>query len=379
MKDIRLWSIVNGDSLDCLDNIADFLHQGFSQKGADRIWSKEYFDWKLGDQNPAGKGYLSYATSDDKIVGVATLTRKKALYNGKELIVAEIGDTYTLPDIIRKGKPLVLSDFDSNPKSYVNKSVFGRIVSEITNRASLDGVSIIYGTPNKNSFPGYIKRLGFLNHTQYNNITNYRPSSQLLIKKHSLLKPLSKFFYVAESIEFKLQKMLYSFWYGKGIKVSIRMPKPDEIDALWEETKPKTGFSLVRDGQYWFYRFVNHPLANYKFINFRKNGSLIAMVVVREFAYREGRRVASIVEWMLKDNISIGYLLSETLNLVNSREVDYYYFYSSAASSISTTAKGNLFLHKNPTPIIFAKNDLSEEICKNNNSFEFHLGSSDAA
>jgi hypothetical protein len=378
MKDIRFWNIVNGDSLDCLDNVAEFLHKGFSQKGADRIWSKEYLDWRLGDENPAGRGYLSYAISDDKIVGVATLTRKKALFNGQELIVAEIGDTYTLPDIIRKGKPVALSDLDSNPKLYVNKSVFGRIISEITHRASLDGVSIIYGTPNKNSFPGYIKRLGFLNHTQYQNTVNYRPSSQLLIKKHSLLKPLSKVFYAVERLVFTLQKMLYSFWHGKGVKVSISMPESDEIDALWKVTKPKAGFSLVRDGQYWFYRYVNHPLASYKFINFRKNGSLIAMVVVREFSYREGRRVASIVEWMSEDNISIGYLLSETLNLINSREVDYYYYYSSAADSISTTAKGNLFFRNNLAPIVFVKNDLSVEICKNNNSFEFHLGSSDA-
>jgi len=68
----------------------------------------------------------------------------------------------------------------------------------------------------------------------------------------------------------------------------------------------------------------------------------------------------------------------EFLNLINSREVDYYYYYSSAAGSISTTAKGNLFLRNNTAPIVFVKNDLSIEICKNNNSFEFHLGSSDA-
>ena len=378
MKDIKLWKTVNGDSLDYLGSLADFLHNEFSQDGADKIWSKEYLEWRLSDKNPAGRGYVSYATSDNKIVGVATLTRKKAILNGDNLIVAEIGDTYTLSDMIRKGKPVELSELDSNPKSYVNKSIFGRLISEMTHRASLDGVSIIYGTPNKNTFPGYIKRLGFLNHVQYNNTVNYRPSFQLLVKKYSILKPLSKILHIVESLEFSLQRAIYSFWHGKGIKVSVDMPESDEINALWEETKPKVGFSLVRDSEYWHYRYTKHPLATYKFISFRREGSLVAISVVREFSYREGRRVSSIVELMSKDKISIGYLLAETLNIINRREVDYYYYYSSATDSVSTIARGNLFLHNNPAPIVFVKNDLSIKICKNNNPFEFHLGSSDA-
>ena len=377
MKDVKFWDTVNGDSLDCLDNIADFLHNEFSQDGADKTWSKEYFDWRLGDKNPAGKGYISYATSSNQIVGVTTLTKKKAIYNSQKLIVGEIGDTYTLSDIIRNGKPSLLSGLDSNPKSYINKSVFGRLISEMTHRASQDGVSVIYGTPNKNSFPGYIKRLDFLNHTKYNNVVNYRPSFRLLSEKYWALKPL-KFFYLAESLVFSLQRTMYNFLYGKGVEVSIGMPESDEINTLWEVTKPKVGFSLVRDDEYWHYRYVNHPLATYKFINFRKNGSLVAIVVVREFSYREGRRITPVVEWMSEKQISIGYLLSETLNLINGREVDYYYYYSSANDSTSLLSRGNFFLYSQEAPIVFVKNNLSEEICENNHSFDFHLGSSDA-
>ena len=124
--------------------------------------------------------YVSYATSDDKIVGTATLTKKRAIYNSQELVVGEVGDTYTLSDIIRNGKPTSLSNLNSNPNSYVNRSVFGRLISETTHRASIDGVSIISGTPNKNSFAGYTKRLKFLNYKQYKNTINYRPSTQLL-------------------------------------------------------------------------------------------------------------------------------------------------------------------------------------------------------
>jgi len=377
MREIKFWNTVNGDSLDCLEDLADFLHNEFSQDGADKVWSEEYFNWRLGEKNPAGKGYVSYAISDSKIVGIATLTRKKAIYNAQELIVGEIGDTYTLADIIRNGKPSLLSDLDSDPKSYVNKSVFGRLISEITHRASLDGVSVIYGTPNKNSLPGYMKRLGFLNHKKYSNTANYRPSFKLLSEKYRMLKPL-KFFHSVESLVFSLQRKIYSLLHGKGIKISVGMPEAGEINALWESIKPKIGFSLVKDAEYWYYRYNNHPLATYQFINFRKNGSLVAIVVVREFSYREGRRITPIVEWMSEKKISIGYLLAETLNLMNGREVDYYYYYSSAADSASLSSRGNFFLYNQEAPIVFVKNDLSEEICGNNHSFDFHLGSSDA-
>jgi len=379
VKNIKFWDVVNCDALECLNDLAIFLNKEFSQDGADKAWSQEYFNWKLGNKNPAGKGYVSYATSDDKIVGTATLTKKRAIYNSQELVVGEVGDTYTLSDIIRNGKPTSLSNLNSNPNSYVNRSVFGRLISEITHRASIDGVSIIYGTPNKNSFAGYTKRLKFLNYKQYKNTINYRPSTQLLIKKYSILKPLSKIFFTLEVLLFTLQRAAYGLLYGKGIEASVGVPDSDETNILWKTIQPETGFSLVRDYEYWLHRYISHPLAKYRFINLRKNGSLVALVVVRELICSQGRRVASIVEWMSCKQISIGYLLSETLSHIYKRETDYYYYYSSATDSMSLLSRGNFFFYNKEAPIIFLKNSLSEEICKNNKSFEFHLGSSDAA
>jgi len=375
VKEKNIWSSLNGDNLNCLDDVASFLHQEFSQNGADRIWSKEYLEWKLGGKNPAGNGFLSYAVSEGRIVGVATLTKKRALYNGRELLIGETGDTYTLSSIIRNGKPETLSVLDANPKAYINKSIFGRLVSENIYRASENGVELVYGTPNKKSLPGYIKRLGFLS---YKNTAKYRPSTNLLLKQYPVLKPFSNFLYLTESLLFSLQRLVYSLTLGRGINSSVEVPSIEEIDNLWSLVKPLTGLSLIRDGKYWFYRYINHPLAKYKFISFRRQNRLVAIVVAREFSYRKDRRVLSIVEWMSEDPLSIGYLLSETLNFVKKRNIDYYYYYSSAQNAASMMPKTNLFLYSSEAPVVFFNNELSKKISQSGSHFEFHIGNSDA-
>ena len=70
MRNIKFWDVVNCDALECLNNLAIFLNKEFSQDGADKAWSQEYFNWKLGNKNPAGKGYVSYATQMIKLLAL---------------------------------------------------------------------------------------------------------------------------------------------------------------------------------------------------------------------------------------------------------------------------------------------------------------------
>ena len=378
MKRTKLWHTVDDDSLEKLGDLSNFLHTQFLQDGADRAWSEKYLNWKLGEENPAGKGNFSYAVSDGRIVGTATLTKKRALYNGKEIVAGEVGDTYTLPNIVRNGKPEELSDLEPDPKSYVNKSVFGRLISNIVHKSSLDDVSLIYGTPNNQSLPGYVKRLGFLNHKRYQNTTNYRPFVKLLIEKYQALKPISKILRLLENLVSFLQRLPYVFLYRGRFQSSVGCPKVKEVDSLWDLVRPEAGFSLIRDYKYWDYRYVQHPLATYKFINIREKDQLVALVVIREFTYRKGRRVAAIVEWMAKEEVSLGYVLSEALRSIDKSKVDYCYYYSSRKESRSLSTNWNLFLRKQESPVIFEKNTLSKSIYDSNLPFEFHLGSSDA-
>ena len=57
--------------------------------------------WKLSSINPAGKGSLAFAKIGDKVVGTVSLSKKKVLIDGVEVIVGVIGDTYSSAEIRR--------------------------------------------------------------------------------------------------------------------------------------------------------------------------------------------------------------------------------------------------------------------------------------
>ena len=57
--------------------------------------------------------------------------------------------------------PLSKSNEYSDENNYINKSIFGRLAFESQKRAENKGIELIFGTPNKNAYPGWIKRLNY--------------------------------------------------------------------------------------------------------------------------------------------------------------------------------------------------------------------------
>ena len=183
----KIWDIIIADDLSKIGDAAKFL-QSFYPPEIDTIWSEDYFRWKLGKQNPAGAGFMTLAICDNNVVGTTTITKKRLWINGKLIIGGEIGDTYTHPDFLRQGKPAALHKLTPDPEAYLNKSIFGRLVTETISRATNAGVSIIYGTPNANSMPGYTKRLNFIEYKNYPNRNYIRPTPLGVTHKVSFFK-----------------------------------------------------------------------------------------------------------------------------------------------------------------------------------------------
>lgn len=377
-KKLQIWSTVNDDDLQLVDKMSNFLQSEFCLKGTDQMWSPEYFKWKLSSSNPAGKGYVSLAIENGEVVGSISITKKRLLIDGKECIGAEIGDSYTASSIKRRGKPDDLSSIDSNPKSYLNKSIFGRLVSEVRLRAESDGISIIYGTPNKFSYPGYLKHLDFIEMEQYINKSYFRPTSRLLVKQYSLLKLLYPVFRIVELASIKISSLLYSFAFDPDVWFDNSIPTTDELNKLWGITKPNGGFSLIRDAQYWQHRYSEHPLANYTFFSARHDGKLVGVYVTRQFASGENKSSLSIVEWMVIDSYSFGHALAYMLDFHKYSKVDFYYLWAQESSKEAKNALKNLFLLKRMAPIILANTKLAQKVNSFTKNIRFYLGSSDA-
>ncbi|MES2963272.1 MAG: GNAT family N-acetyltransferase, partial [Bdellovibrionota bacterium] len=71
-------------------------------KGKTFYGDMDLFHWKIW-RNPNRPGFVNAIRVESKIVSTTSLTPKKLWFDGRPIIGAEIGDTYTDPGHLRKG------------------------------------------------------------------------------------------------------------------------------------------------------------------------------------------------------------------------------------------------------------------------------------
>ena len=72
-----------------------FLQGEFGDPNTEPVWTTQSMQWKLRETNPAGHGLMHVALMDDTVIGTVTVIKKRVLVDGREIIGAEIGDTYS--------------------------------------------------------------------------------------------------------------------------------------------------------------------------------------------------------------------------------------------------------------------------------------------
>jgi hypothetical protein len=372
-----VWLSIGDDGLRYVDGMADFLQSEFCPFDGTPIWSTEYFRWKLGPENPAGAGYVSLALVDGRVVGVVSLTKKRLLIDGNETIGGEVGDAYTSVRMRRRAQPAELSELDSDPNSFINRSIFGRLASDVRARAETDGIQVIYGTPNQNAYPGWTKRLGYFEFKDYANQSFSRPTWRMVLKRYPGLGAVGGLLRAADNSVASAHAWLWRVAQQKFVFNQI-LPTDQEIERLWSRTKPATGFSLVRNAAYWRHRYITHPLAEYVLFCVRKNGELISVIAVRLASLGGNRQVFSIVEWMSEERVAFGYLLSQIVHACRDREIDLFTFWTKASGAEARAAKFSLFSRRARVPVILANTPRGQEVSRSADNFQFFMGSTDA-
>ena len=118
-------------------------------------------------------GFIAFHSTTKKAVGYYGVFPLIGLIENRKLLIAQSGDTMTHPD--HQGKGLF--------------TILAKLTCEL---ARNEGINFVFGFPNKNSYPGFIKKLGW---DHYNNINNYVIKTgalpfDKLVKKFPLLKNL---------------------------------------------------------------------------------------------------------------------------------------------------------------------------------------------
>lgn len=375
---VMVWTSVNDDKLILVDKTVEFLQGEFCPVGSEPLWSADYFRWKLGPKNPAGNGFVSLAFADDKVVGVVSLTKKRILIDGVESIGGEVGDSYSSAIARRKSRPAQLSVLDSDPKSYVNRSIFGRLASEVRARAEAEGISLTYGTPNSNAYPGWVNRLGYFDLKELCNRSYSRPTSEFAIRRYPVLYAYRNILRRVERLLLRAQGFRSPVGPRKRYQMIVGIPSATVLDEFWKRVKPARGFSLVRDSRYWRHRYQEHPIVNYSFLCIWENEILVGLVVTRVATVGDGKRVAYLAEWLITERVDFSWILTTVIDYHRDSGIEMFNFWASSFSRPAKVARRNLFFSKHAIPIILANTDQARKVRSQPAAIQFYLGSTDA-
>lgn len=296
----RQWELIDQSNPYSLSRAAHFLQSQFGTDGADPTWTTESLNWKLGSQNPAGPGEMMMAHHEGEVVGTVSLVPKRLWMNGAEVIGAEVGDAYTHPEYrsdVRCASPYRGDPIDAE---YVERSIFGRLASELVDRSRVRGIQIIYGTPNARALPSWTKRLGFYvpERELYRNYL--RPSAGIVVSRFPSLSPIASSLAKSISVGLKLTRRMSRIRLKSYYHIDPDLPSDAEIDDLWRRCRKDFSFSIVKDSRWIRWRFLSSPHGRYEMSCLRTSrGILVGWVVMKHFLGSRGTANCYMTDWLI--------------------------------------------------------------------------------
>ena len=321
--------------------------------------SIDLFNWKI-QENYVSTGIINLIKDGNNIISTTSLTPKILYLKGKNQIVAEIGDTYTDPNYQRKG-------------------LFSMLINQTRKDAEDRGISFVYGTPNKQSLPGYEKKANF---KIINNINVYSMSLPVNIspiisgRLHWILGNIIGYFYLFYVLcLYEIKKSINKAYALKDI-IEIEIV-PNGWDDFWEKAHASHDFIFLRDLKAIEWRFINHP-NKYRFYILKQHNELIgylayriiyekgiANLVIADFLFLKGKEkyLKSLLFRVLKDSIE--------------QSVTKISIWCPQDSPYFRVLKDFGFIRGTYVPIICFQNDFAREIQDNCHKWHFTISDSD--
>ena len=309
----QAWEVVFVEDLDSawVVRTADFFNTHFPGVFGE-LCHPELFRWKLGRSNPAGEGILAVAVSGVDVVGVMTATMKLIAVDGKSLLAAFTGDTFTHPAFRRAGRAKTLAPGTYDLDHYLNKSVFGRLAEEVTQRLVERGVEFVYTTPNYQSRPAYSRRGLYAEAPLVSSRSWHRPcralfESRLPFRSGRMLQKL-------------VDAVTWIFRPGRRVRPTIdsfALTSTDPlaefyeaIDDVWDHQKLEGKFTLVQDSDYFAYRYASHPSQSFVGHLVTVLDKPVGFFVTRRLTRLNGYSTVCIADWLLSPDQPSGLFAS---------------------------------------------------------------------
>ena len=234
---------------------------------------KEMYEW-LFDKNPYNKsGNMMYLLKEgDKVIGCDGLLPNELYVDVKVLLAAHSVKSMTHPDFMRHG-------------------IFRKMTENSCERGREDGVDVIIGLANDQSYPAY-QKFGWP--TLFEKEVYVKP---ILI--NNILKRRIKIGFLANlgnAIFASFMKNRLNGEMDKEIKFEILDKVPEEVQDCWDKYKSKYKVLLVRDYKYLNNRYNERPDVDYATLLARLKGEIIGFAILHN-AVANGSKMTSAVEF----------------------------------------------------------------------------------
>ncbi|MBL6989654.1 MAG: GNAT family N-acetyltransferase [Bacteriovoracaceae bacterium] len=244
---------------DDLSNISTFFRKQYT--GVGTYGTMDLFQWKIID-NYLFPGIINLAKDGETIAATTSITPKEILYKGRNILAAEIGDSYT----------------DAN---YQRRGLFTLLGNKTRQDGTDKNVKFIYGTPNHLALPGWVKKANFKIMTKIEVRALSMPinlGAVIQRKAHWMFRDL--FGGMTSFVLFFLHKL-------KRITMSVPAKPsvtrcdnelPEGWDIFWQKAISDYDFIVARHKKVLEWRFFKNP-NSYQFITLRDNDQIIGYLV----------------------------------------------------------------------------------------------------
>ena len=341
---------------DDLPRISEFRKKHFGHSLV-RSHETEYYRWKCYG-NPVLAGEMWLAEDGGRLVGIKNVTPKPMKVLGEVMPVAETGDTFTHPD-------------------YQGRGIFTRLFQAAREKGMDRAIGLIYGTPNRNSLPGYMRRLNY---------------AQVPISVRSLAKPLFPRQILKKMLPVPFLAYLVSpalevfsrmmFAVGKasagrnGIHVSEAPSFPDDTDDLWEEVSGQYDVSLVRNREYLEWRYVANP-DTYSILIARDQRDALMGFMVTKTGFEEDVALGYVVDFLVPEGRTdiLTTLLTVALDRFYQQRVSSVAVWSIKGSHAGSVFRRFGFIPRAKNPLLCYQNEVGRELTSK--TYKWHLAMGD--
>jgi GNAT superfamily N-acetyltransferase len=336
------------------------LHQQVKRKNdLDRFEWMRWWRWQHLD-NPSGMPFIWFADAKDRLAGQYEIVRFRMRINGKEGPASHSQDTMTHPDFRRRG-------------------IFEELANRTYQQAGKTGLRLVYGFPNRYSYPGFVNKLSWFDVCKVPNVLkplNVRNTLRRRIK--------NRFLVAASSVLVKAFLLIFAREsrppIDPGLTVEDASSFDDGADELWREASGGFGIICVRDRAQLNWRYVDIPHRHYRILVARRKGRMVGYAVLG-LAVKEGFTGGEIIDlFAVRDDGVLRLLLSKAIEHFRTSRADAVYSWLPDSPAYKRAFRKEGFFHLPPAQLFIVRplsKDLPKDYITDYSNWFVMMGDSD--